>query len=264
MLLLAVSASAVTVPVRVQAPSGELLETFTQMLVEAGVSVAADADSAAVTITLAQQQPVVMTPHVRAGVPYRLLQAAAADCDCIGIALEPHPADQLNLLHQLLPRVKRVGVIAHSDSAWQQAMLEPVAQRLGLAIKFSYIDDANALPQALSDLLPRVGALLLLPDDRLFNSASARHLLQTSYRQRRPVVGPDAGFVRAGALASVYPSLEGYAQLIARLLPAAPGALQRQTYFPLPALQVNEHVARNFGIVIDDADGLAGQLEASR
>lgn len=263
-LLLALSASVAAAPVRVQAPSDELAVAFSGMLVEAGVEVAGDGQDAGLAVSLAEVEPAIPGRHVRAGVPYRALHAAAASCNCIGIALEPHPADQLNLLHHLLPRVRRVGIIAHVDNAWQQDKLAPVAARLGIALKFSYIEDASDLPQTLSELLPRVGALLLLPDERLFNAASARHLLQTSYRQRRPVIGPDAGFVRAGALASVYPSLEGYARLVARLLPAAADPRQQQTHFPLPAVQLNEHVARNLGIVIENADALPQQLEASR
>ena len=195
-------------------------------------------------------------------VPYRDL-VSAGDCGCTGVAAEPDPADQLWLLRRLLPQARRVGVVLHPDNDWQKERLDKAAQTLTLALRYRELDDAEQMSEALADILPRVDALMLMPDSRLFNADTAKLILLTSYRQDRPVVGPNQGFVTAGSLASVHvlepDMVETLANLIHRWLGNGDLPAPR---FAEGTVAVNEHVARSYGVLLpEDLQSLQQELE---
>ena len=195
-------------------------------------------------------------------VPYRALRAGP-DCRCSGVPLEPDPADQLWLLRRLLPQARRVGVLLHPDNGWQRERLEDAARPLSLALRFRELQEAGELSEAMADILPRVDALLLMPDGRLFNAGTAKLILLTSYRQDRPVIGPDERFVAAGSLASVHVQdddvVETLANLIHRWL--GKGAVPAPR-FAEGTVAVNEHVARSYGVPLpEEASALQRELE---
>ncbi|WP_351079682.1 hypothetical protein, partial [Shewanella sp. CAL98-MNA-CIBAN-0140] len=54
----------------------------------------------------------------------------------------------------------------------------------------------------LQNLFKNSDVLLGLDDPNLYNPKTVKNLLLSSYAQQLPLVGPNAGFVRAGSLAS--------------------------------------------------------------
>ena len=192
------------------------------------------------------------TPVFAVRVPYRDL-VRTSDCRCTGVALEPDPADQLWLLRRLLPQARRVGVLLHPDNAWQEKRLDAAAASLALAIRYRQLESVDELSKALADILPRVDALMLMPDPRLFNASTAKLILLTSYRQDRPVLGPDQRFVSAGSLASVFvketDQVESLANLIHRW--RSSGVLPAPR-FAGGSVAINEHVARSYGVSLPE------------
>ena len=116
---------------------------------------------------------------------------------------DPAPQRQLRLVRALMPGVKRVGVLYDEHSAFLVDELQRAASALGLQIvSREWPDRRDNRP--LLDLLQHSDLLLGLNDDDLFNPHTAKNLLLTSYSQQRAIIGPNANFVRAGSLASVY------------------------------------------------------------
>lgn len=206
-------------------------------------------------------------PVIAVDVPREeLLEAWRRGCTCTGLFGEIDPALQLRLISELLPAASRVGLLLGPESRWAGPYLLGYADHLGLSLETRTVEHRDALGAGLARLLPRVDLLLAVADSELYSPATARLVLLTGYRQNRPVVGPDAAFVEAGSVASMYYPREDLAAEVARWLatfrdegrlpaPAFPGAV---------SVAVNERVARTFELPVEASGVLRRKLEVRR
>ena len=199
-------------------------------------------------------------PVIGVHVPAQVVAAARqAGCRCTAVYREAPVSAQLRLLHGILPGARKVGVLLgpESDRFRDELVLPP------LLFDIRSLEDADQLPAALAELLPRVDVLLALPDASLYNPDTARLLLLASYRQTTAVIGPDEQFVRAGSLAAAHPSPEGLIEATAMLLQYAglPERLPPPGY-ARATISVNARVARSYGVIAPDVDAIRQGLEA--
>lgn len=102
-------------------------------------------------------------------------------------------------------------------------------------------------------------------DGQLFGPGTAKLVLLTSYRLRRPVFGPDRAYVQAGSAASLYAS---GSDLVAETMVHlqffhSSKRLRRSGFVHTPTVAVNEHVASSFDMVFHDIDSLREALEVT-
>ena len=184
-------------------------------------------------------------------------------CQCEGIWAGVALHDQLAMLEIMMPLARRVGVIVGPQSAWTPGMVQDYQGRLGLtALPVSSVDE---LGDRLRESLARFDALLLPVDGQLFGPGTAKLVLLTSYRLRRPVFGPDRAYVQAGSAASLYAS---GSDLVAETLVHlqffhSSKRLRRSGFVHTPTVAVNEHVASSFDMVFHDIDSLREALEVT-
>ncbi|MCK7493323.1 MAG: hypothetical protein MZW92_19350 [Comamonadaceae bacterium] len=162
----------------------------------------------------------------------RLVSCAAPSSSAAGVVLEHDLALQFSALRRVLPAAQRVGLLfrdpagrARADAAVQAARhagLTPVP----LAVE-SGAEAAGVADRAAADL----DALMPLADSDLLAPQVARALLLVSVRQRPPLVGPAAGWSRAGALYALDWDWDDLGQQCAdvarRMLARAPGRARR-------------------------------------
>jgi hypothetical protein len=133
---------------------------------------------------------------------------------------DPPLARQLRLARYLLPQARRIGVLygEHSsfllDELRQAAAPGPGDRRPG------WDDPRDSRP--LQNLLANSDVLLGLDDPDLYNSKTAKNLLLSSYGRQMALIGPNAGFVRAGALASTYSDQDDWLAVLDHLLDQPP------------------------------------------
>ncbi|MGB1220121.1 MAG: ABC transporter substrate binding protein [Alcanivoracaceae bacterium] len=200
------------------------------------------------------------SPVFAVRVSRRVLDQRRADgCRCSGIYAGARPSDQLALVEALLPRARRVGVVLSRQNRFlERELAEAAADRIALRVEI--VDSAEQLPVALSRLLPAVDVLLLLPDPMLFNAETARLLLLTSYRQGRPVVGPDNAFVRAGSLASIDASTRDVVSHTLAVLEGYTAGRLPPPDYAARTISINPHVARTYGVRETDTEALAESI----
>lgn len=187
------------------------------------------------------------------------LQRKGCHCAAIwaGVALD----DQLEVVQTMLPLARRVGVIIGPQSVWSAAHVEDYRGRL--ALKLLAVESQRELGEVLRDKLADLDAIVLPVDDTLFDPGAAKLVLLTSYRQRKPVFGPDQGYVRAGSAATLYAS---GGDLVAETLVHLRSfhrskRLRRAGFVHIPSVLVNEHVANSFDMRFRDTDALREALE---
>lgn len=172
---------------------------------------------------------------------------------------DPSPRRQLRLVRALMPQVKHIGVLYDAHSAFLLDELQRAASSQGLQIvSREWPDRRDNRP--LLDVLQRSDLLFGLNDDDLFNPQTAKNLLLTSYSQQRAIIGPNASFVRAGSLASVYSDQVDWLASLELWLDRPPADWPRSAYPTHFKVLGNRQVARALAIELADDATLTQQV----
>lgn len=254
-------------PVQMLGPDSAATEDFRAALVarsDTSIRFVSSTDDARLILALGEaaflQAIKGALPVIGVHIPSQVVTAAReAGCRCSAVYREVPVSSQLSVLRGVLPGARKVGVLLGPESARLREELELSP----LLFEIRLLEDADQLPAALGELLPRVDVLLAVPDATLYNPETARLLLLASYRQATPVIGPDEQFVRAGSLAAAHPSPKGLIEAAAALLQYAglPEQLPPPGY-ARATLSVNSRVARSYGVIAPDIDAIRQGLEA--
>ncbi|QVM95113.1 ABC transporter substrate-binding protein [Pseudomonas sp. SORT22] len=169
---------------------------------------------------------------------------------------DPPLARQLRLTRYLLPQAKRVGVLYAEHSQFLLDELRKAASPLGLEIiAEAWPDLRDSRP--LQSLLQNSDVLLGIDDPQLYNSKTAKNVLLSSYGRQMALIGPNAGFVKAGALASTLSDQDDWLAVLERLLDQAPNRWPRTLYPDHFNVLGNQQVARALGIEAIDPSAAA-------
>lgn len=166
---------------------------------------------------------------------------------------------QLQLIRQILPQARRVGVLYGQDSEFLLKELNQAARSLELEIVAERWDNTSD-SRPLQSLLKNSDVLLGLDDPQLYNPKTAKNLLLSSYARQLALVGPNAGFVRAGSLASTYTDQQDWLQILDTLLDRAPTSWPKTLYPQRFKVLSNPQVARSLGVEAIDEPALASRL----
>lgn len=104
-------------------------------------------------------------------------------------------------LRRLLPDAQQIAVIhAPQHSADLYQALEQQARAEGISLTQAAASSAEDLPALLQNLPPQLDAVWAVDGTVAYNAASVRELLLYSFRNRVPLIGLSAQWVKAGAL----------------------------------------------------------------
>jgi putative ABC transport system substrate-binding protein len=175
-----------------------------------------------------------------------------------GVTMEVTPDRQFGLMHELLPGVRRVGVLydpAVSGEAVRRAAV--TARSTGLELVPQAVRSEGEVLRAARLLAPDVDALWALADPTVLTSANARALILLSLRSRRPLFAMSEGFVRSGALAALAadPGEVGSraGELGLQVLRGEPPAQLRPEPPPRLAIYLNLATAEHLGLALPGA-----------
>lgn len=185
-----------------------------------------------------------------------------------GFVLDQPLARHMRLIRATNPKTTRVGVLLGSQSAPMRGALAEAGARQGLTISFETVADIDGLLPALERLLEASDAILAVPDPVVYSPSTARPILLTTYRYRKPLFGYSQAYVTAGAIASVYTAPEDAARQVSEWLVAQQGAghidlpvAEAPRYF---SVGVNRHVARSLLYPVPDELTLVEAIEKRR
>ena len=173
------------------------------------------------------------------------------------LVLDQPPARLSAFIRHLLPGQTRIGILSSPETR----PLLPALRQSGGNLQFDSedVDSDGALLPALNNLLPRVGALLALPDAGIYRRDNIKSILITTYRQQRPVIAYSSAFVTAGALAALYSTPAQIARQAADLI-EQPGTLPSIVYPAQFAIAINANVAQALGLNVADEASLRQRL----
>ncbi|WP_246069449.1 ABC transporter substrate-binding protein [Marinobacter piscensis] len=173
------------------------------------------------------------------------------------------------LLHQaligkaILPQATRIALVSTTASAdLYSALLDQLAE-YSLEARLFVADTPQQLIPALNRALSYGDFLLAAPDTSTYNPQTIKHVLLTTYRRNRIVIGPSQAYVKAGALASGYAPYPAMARMAATYL----NVFNETGQFPEPdypaefRVSVNRQVARSLNIPIATREHIQKTVE---
>jgi len=235
---------------------------------DAPVTMAVGAAAARSAIERPGQDPLVLAMLSR--LDYEALKTSPAmrhPDRQIGVLLrDPAMADQLALIDAIMPRKRRLGVVATSESAPLVQELQSAAQGWDLQVELA--PDAKSLAAALRVLVPRSDALLVLPDMIGDDQAATLAVLRAGAGAGLPVFGASDGLVRSGGLAAAVSTpaqLAQQARALGQKLAASTGPNGVVVEAATPAtVRVNTTVARGLGLRLPEERELTERVTALR
>jgi len=180
-----------------------------------------------------------------------VLHASVPDNLAGRVDLDVALSTQLQVLKALFPHRTRVGIIRNPQHAQFSAEAsETRARKEGLTLVVAECDGPARLLKTMASLKGRVDLLLTFPDPDLYNPVTIKPLILNALENRLPVVGFSPAFVRAGAVAGIYPDYRETGRQVAELALRMMHGEQRPAG-DSPAnvrVAVNERVARLLGV----------------
>ena len=201
--------------------------------------------------------PILATLLPRQTFERLLNDAPRAKRQLTALVLDQPPTRLSAFIRHLLPGQARIGILSSPETR----SLLPALRQAGGGLQFESEDVENdaALLNALNNLLPRVGALLALPDASIYRRDNIKSILITTYRQQRPVIAYSSAFVTAGALAALYSTPAQIARQSAELI-EQPGTLPTIVYPAQFAIAINASVAQALGLNVTDEASLRQRM----
>ena len=111
--------------------------------------------------------------------------------------------------------------LMHSSDPISITSQQKTLNRLNLKINQYQLGNDNAVKRLLPTVRQLVqdnDALLMLPDNNIYNRDTLKGILLTTYRSRTPVISYSPGHVASGALAAIYSSPVNIGQQLAGLI----------------------------------------------
>ena len=172
---------------------------------------------------------------------------------------DPPAQRQLRLARLLLPNSKSVGLLFDSESAFLVDEYRRAADELGLELRARPWNPEGSRKPLLS-LLESSDLLIGIDAPTLYNADTIKSLLLTSYAQNRALLGPTAGFVRAGSLASSYSDQQDWLAELDTWLDKPASDWPAAAYPSHFKVVSNRQVARALGLAPPGDEKLTRQL----
>ena len=178
------------------------------------------------------------------------------------VSLDVPLSTVLGRLKAIFPGKTRLGVIRNPGGlAISEKQISREAHRRGFSVYIVRCDGPEKLVPTFIALKGKVDFVWGLPDASLYNATTIKPLILVSLRNRLPIIGFSAGFVRAGAAIGVYPDYREVGSQTASAVRRYLESGQSVGDLELEAVQtaVNQRVLRILGLRFKqpDADGHA-------
>ncbi len=174
---------------------------------------------------------------------------------------------QIHFIKQINSQWKTFSYLSSQNNPVDDASIRKCADRYDMATYKVNTSQAEQLTNDLKNALSHSDLILALPDKTIYNSKTAKNILLTSYRNRKPVIAFSKSFVNAGALAAIHSNTEQIAQSVCLLIEQyyeMDLQFKKQVNYPQSFnISINRQVFRALDLPIPDVEELKQVLESS-
>lgn len=172
---------------------------------------------------------------------------------CYGIYIDQPAGRYIQLVNSIFKNNKTIIIPVTKSTRHNIHHINSTAKELGYkSRKITVMPDGN-ISRLLSHELNANDILLALPDPDIYNKNTARSIILTTYHSNVPIIAYSRAFTKAGALASLYSSIDDIAEQTTILIQHifSDNKPQQKGYYPEKfSLEINKAVARSQNINI--------------
>ena len=183
---------------------------------------------------------------------------------CYKIYINQPISRYVRLFKILFPEGKKLAFATTEDEANKIQQVKTSSKNNELPFKNISIQKNTNITRAFINNLKSNDVLLALPNPYIYNASNAKSILLSTYHANVPIIAYSKSFAKAGALISLYSSIENVAEMTAKIVDAvaASGLLKQKTYYPEKfMIEINSTVARSLNINIESENELKRKLK---
>jgi hypothetical protein len=167
---------------------------------------------------------------------------------------------QLLLLSHIIDKKIVIGIPYHTE--FNKRILINESENFN-NLEFLIVKTESNDIRAVNKIIQNSDVLLATPENKIYNSQTIRSILLSSYRHQTAVIGPNEGFVTAGALASVATSSDQYIDELIIMMEEyiETNSLPESKYPKNFIVKINQNVAESLGIIISSEQQLLKQMK---
>jgi len=171
------------------------------------------------------------------------------------VCLEQPVERSIKLAKLVMPAATNLGLMLGPSSSGRLSEIEGYVKASDMIPNLVSIKPSDNPILVIDPVINRSDVFIPLPDNRLINTATAKWILQLSYRYKVPVIAYSKTYLNAGALAAIYSSPDNVARQVSDLLMKNPmssdyvGQVYQPAYF---SVEFNDYVAENLNIRLRD------------
>ena len=174
------------------------------------------------------------------------------------VFVEPPLYRQFLLAQNLNSNVDDIGLLVQ-DEQQKKNILQAFNEADRARLVLNSIEAADgSLNRALHETLKHSNMLLGIYDNRIYNAATIKNILITSYRQNKVLIGPSKAYLKAGSFATTHSDLKHVSKRLAEIIKHHQKNKQwlAPDYNPYFKVLFNRQVARSLNINVPDAKKL--------
>jgi len=185
------------------------------------------------------------------------LQSNPANQQLSGVSLTIPPEQQLKIIKEALPDVRRLGLLYSPQSDTMYQAVRKIVQKTGLRLVAEEVATERDIPAALRKILPQIDAFWMPPDEVVYDRRFPhilRFILLESFQNSVPVIAMSVHLATAGAPLALGIDYEDIGRQTAELvLKKLTGRSSGSNVVENPrkvVIYINEWVASSLGLKI--------------
>ncbi|MCW8899597.1 MAG: hypothetical protein OQK75_05015 [Gammaproteobacteria bacterium] len=169
----------------------------------------------------------------------------------------------VQLFKALFPEGKKLAFAHTEKNSIKSQQVKSALKKNDLIYKDIHIQKDNNASRIFINELNNDDVLLALPNHYIYNSENAKSIILSTYHANVPIIAYSKSFAKAGALISLYSSVDNVADKTAKIIGSiiVDGTLSQKEYYPDDfMIEINSAVARSLNINISSENILKSKI----
>ena len=175
------------------------------------------------------------------------------------------PVDRyIQLFKNLFPEGKTLVFATTKENSISSQQIKKSSKNNNLIFKDIRISKNGNISRTLINKLNHNDVLLALPNADIYNANHAKSIILSTYHANVPIIAYSKSFAKAGALISLYSSIDNIADKTANIVYSiiTNGSLKQKEYYPDDfEIEINSAVARSLNINIDSKNMIKRKIK---
>ena len=170
----------------------------------------------------------------------------------------------VQLFKNLFPEEKTLVFATTKENSIKSQQLKIASENNNFIFKDIRISKNDNISRILINKLNNNDILLALPNPDIYNANHAKSIILSTYHSNVPIIAYSKSFAKAGALISLYSSIDNITEKTANIVNAIieNGSLKQKEHYPDDfTIEINSAVARSLNINIDSENMLKRNIK---